>query len=198
MEETKLYFCRWASEILVLGAHLAFSAATCHRLCGKMPFLGIDIQACAFHWKKFLAWFCLLPVGDTVSWCKNMKEHYDLSRGRVSAFLSDGRLSGGGCQSQFTSNSCWGCSARRGSSPACVSWRPGEPVRWEALWSSVVGLCWILSRWLWNQGLQKINSGPPPGTGVLNFTFFLVRRDRRLSRCLRAACSPRTQWSEAT
>jgi len=51
-----------------------------------------------FTGRNFWCGFCLLPVGGTVCWCKNMKEHYDLSHS-VSAFLSDGRLTGGGCQS---------------------------------------------------------------------------------------------------
>ena len=103
----------------MLGADLAFSAATCHRLCGKYAVSGNRHPGMRISLEEIFG--MVLPVGDTISWCKNMKEHYDLSRGRVSAFLSDGRLSGGGCQSQLTSNSCWGCSARHGSSPACVS-----------------------------------------------------------------------------
>ena len=33
-----------------------------------------------FTGRNFWCGFCLLPVGGTVSWCRNMKEHYDLSQ----------------------------------------------------------------------------------------------------------------------
>lgn len=64
---------------------------------GGRPLLGTNPGHVDFPGRIFLSSFCLLPVGHTISWPKNMKEQYDLSCQSIYMFLSGERLTGDGC-----------------------------------------------------------------------------------------------------
>lgn len=131
------------------------------------------------HASRQMEWFLSFPTASTVPWCKKVKERCDVSCQSVSICAGE-RLTASGCQSN--------------ESPLIVvglRFLPSEQSHLYPLTqgrgSQTVGGFWC--PWLGFAGFlggdhglkdftELVLTGPSQSVGVLNFTFFLVRRDR--------------------
>ena len=130
------------------------------------------------HTFRQMEWFLSFPTASTVPWCKKVKERCDVSCQSVSICAGE-RLTASGCQSNESPLIVVGVAVPAIGAVSPASADPGmwEPDRgFRCPW---LGFAGFLGG---DHGLKDFTelvlTGPSQSVGVLNFTFFLVRRDR--------------------